>query len=73
MLKKGVRDMGYQRHKLELINGGKDTRPNAAPIHQMIDDLHKLIKASNEERYDMLSYLLEIALDEAEREAGERQ
>lgn len=65
--------MGHQRHKLELIDGGKDRRASAAPIHQMVDDLHKLIKASNEARYEMLSYLLEIALEEAEREVRERQ
>lgn len=64
--------MGHQRHKLELIKGGKDTEQSATPIHRVVEDLHKLIKASNEARYDMLSYLLEIALDEAEREARDR-
>ncbi|MBB4953244.1 putative tellurite resistance protein B-like protein [Agrobacterium vitis] len=64
--------MGHLHPKLELIKGGKDADTSATPIYQIVDDLHKLIKTSNERRYDMLSYLLEIALDEAEREARER-
>jgi uncharacterized tellurite resistance protein B-like protein len=65
--------MHHQGRKLELIQGGKEAAQNAAPIHQIAEDLERLIKASNQGRYDMLSYLLEIALDEAVRETNDRE
>jgi hypothetical protein len=65
--------MTHQNHKLELIQGGKDTGNRTDPIHQIAEDLQKLIKASNEGHYDMLSYLLEVALDEAVRETKDRE
>ncbi len=64
--------MTHSNHKLELIQGGKDNGSSKDPIHQIAGDLQILIKASNDGRYEMLSYLLEIALDEAIRESRER-
>jgi hypothetical protein len=64
--------MNHQGRKLELIQGGKETQNTPDPIHQIAEDLQMLIKASNQGRYEMLSYLLEIALDEAVRETKDR-
>ncbi|BCH54778.1 hypothetical protein GOZ89_10085 [Agrobacterium vitis] len=64
--------MGHQRHRLELIAGGKEPAANAHSIHQIAEDLQKLIKASEAAHCEMLSYLLEVALDEAIRESEER-
>ncbi|OLP44527.1 hypothetical protein [Rhizobium oryziradicis] len=64
--------MNHQSHKLAVIQGGKDAENASDPIHQIAEDLQMLIKASTQGRYDMLSYLLEIALDEAMRESKER-
>jgi hypothetical protein len=71
-LTKGVYSMTHQNHKLELIQGGKETSDRTDPIVQIAEDLRKLIKASNEGHFDMLSYLLEVALDEAVREKNDR-
>lgn len=70
---KGVFVMVQNRQRLELIAGGKDAAPSINPIHQIAEDLQKLIKASEAARCEMLSYLLDVALDEALRESQERE